>query len=386
MKTGVENSVKRITKKLGKRMARYVGRQKTESRRLDVRELVEEYKDTGFLGKWTESEETAPENEGQIIHNIKRSFSHMKKVQERVAPEYLPSHSWKSIVDTTSPDFRDFSGDDLAVFFRNFLRGSAVAGIWDDIEIEGSPDYKRAKTMIAQYFAWREEFPDRDIKELDAPRVGNPWGYNFRDFLLCEPVFEYHYQSAYFCRILNGIDCPVILEIGGGFGGLASFILKSLEGVTYIGLDLPENLANQQYYLSSCFPKMKVLFFDESFVELTDKHIDDYDVILLPNFALPHVNVSKIDLIANVRSLSEMSQATIKEYFDRIAATGCKFFFHENIYKPRRDILHGIPSSDFPELKGYTLLSSSVTRWPRYNAASTYPCKENLFIRTDIIA
>ena len=74
--------------------------------------------------------------------------------------------------------------------------------------------------------AWQRQFPDSDVTELDAPRIGNPWGYSFNGALLYEPAFEYDYHSSYFTRLLAGIEKAVVLEIGGGFGGLAYHLLK----------------------------------------------------------------------------------------------------------------------------------------------------------------
>jgi hypothetical protein len=102
---------------------------------------------------------------------------------------------------------------------------------------------------------------------------------------------------------------------------------------------------------------------------------------LLPNFALPDIGTAVADLLVNVRSLSEMPVETIEEYLRQIDRIGRLFFFHENIFKERRDGLHGVPSSKFPILDNFLLVAESESRWPRYNKNSAYPCHENLYIR-----
>jgi hypothetical protein len=69
--------------------------------------------------------------------------------------------------------------------------------------------------------------------------------------------------------------------------------------------------------------------------------------------------------------------------FDRI---GRLFFYHENIYKARKDGIGGIPSVDFPALENFVLIAASESRWPKYQSCSCYPCQENLFIRKDVVA
>jgi hypothetical protein len=106
----------------------------------------------------------------------------------------------------------------------------------------------------------------------------------------------------------------------------------------------------------------------------------------LPNFTLPDIESSIADLIINIRSLSEMQFETIKEYMHQIDRIGRLFFFHENIFAPRRDGLFGIPSTTFPSLANFRLIASAESRWPKYQKDSGYPCQENLYIHRDVIS
>jgi putative sugar O-methyltransferase len=177
----------------------------------------------------------------------------------------------------------------MAQFLRNFFRNEGLSGFWGHSNMfqifSRERSVKRADLMRQQFEAWREFFPDTDIKELEAPRIGNPWGYVIEGTLVYEPACEYHYQADYFSKLLSDISNPVVVEIGGGFGGLAYQLIKKIPGIRYIGFDLPENLLLQDYYLSCAFPKR--------------------NATLLPNFELPDFDI-KADLIINIRSLSEM--------------------------------------------------------------------------------
>lgn len=163
-------------------------------------------------------------------------------------------------------------------------------------------------------------------------------------------------------------------------------MLRRRPSIKYIGFDLPENLLIQTYYLSCLFPNARIAVYQEGTRPLTLKQLDNYDIVLLPNFELKRTDSLIADLIVNVRSLSEMSYETIAEYFAQIDRVGRLFFSHENIYKPRKDHLWGIPSTAFPSLKKFTQIVANESRWPKYNGDSAYPCQENLFIRRSAIS
>ncbi len=120
---------------------------------------------------------------------------------------------------------------------------------------------------------------------------------------------------------------------------------------------------------------------------MTLETIEDYNIILLPNFVLPKIESGVADLVINVRSLSEMLFETIEEYLHQIERLTRLFFFHENIFMSRSDKLHGIPSSEFPKMPSLALIAESESRWPKYQATSGsgYPCRENLYIRRSVL-
>ena len=75
----------------------------------------------------------------------------------------------------------------------------------------------------------------------------------------------------------------MVVEIGGGFGGLAYHLLRCRPDVTYIGLDLPEYLLIQSYYLSCTFPDKRILVYQADGPAIDAATLDGYDVLLLPN-------------------------------------------------------------------------------------------------------
>lgn len=332
--------------------------------------------------KVTEPLEQTPANEAEIVSRLMASYR--AAIDANVpSPAYQLSGGWKELLDSEWRSYRDAIArheiEPVASFLRNFFRNEGLSGFWGNTKMFESfvaRDDGRAALMRRQLKAWRDALPSAEIAELEAPRIGNPWGYQVEGTLLYEPVVEYHYQADYFASLLADIPSPTILEIGGGFGGLAYHILKRIPDARYIGLDLPENTLIQAYYLMCAFPKAKVGLFGES--------LEGQDVRVLPNFMLPEIRSA--DLIVKVRSLSEMPMETIIEYHREIDRISPLFFFHENIARPRLDGHQGVPSTEFPELKNLIRIAATESRWPRYQNRSAYPCQENLFIRRSAIS
>jgi putative sugar O-methyltransferase len=343
----------------------------------------------------TVSNEHKPDNETAIIAKLVDSYTAAQFQQSFIKPAYAPGAYWKIILESEWKHYKraisesDFDG--LAKLLRNFFRNEALSGFWGDGEMYNQFSSlskveltERTDLMRQQYEVWRELYPTISLAELTAPEIGNPWGYSFDGHLLYEPVFEYYHHGAYIASMVQHIPTAVVLEIGGGFGGLGYQLKKLNPSVKYIALDLPENTMLQSYYLACAFPAARILTYSPG-MELTKEAFDDHDIIVLPNFCVEEIPDSSCDFLVNIRSLSEMPMETIKEYMAQIDRIGRLWFFHENLFTDRIGELFGIPSTQFPELANYVGIASSKTRWPRYMEGRSYPCAENLFIHRRVL-
>jgi hypothetical protein len=126
-----------------------------------------------------------------------------------------------------------------------------------------------------------------------------------------------------------------VLEIGGGYGGLARLLRLLRKGVSYCIVDLPESLFFSFIFLKTCFPKAKFLL-----VERTDDfrkiEEEDFDFILVPAHMANGLTGSRFDLVVNTFSLGEMTQPAVDAYMkllnNRIEAT---FFYSINRFGQR---------------------------------------------------
>lgn len=353
--------------------------------------LVEEAHREGLRGPIIADCSTIPPNESELVGALIQAHGAMKADQPTVPAVYQPGGDWKILLEqqwaTPSAYVASGRAHEFALFLRSFFRNEGISGFWKNDRIferfcdaNKIGQLARLETMLRQLRAWRSELPGADSAVLDAPRVGNPWGFDIDGHLVVEPMPEYHLQAQMLHDVIGNRPRPTFLEIGGGFGGLAWQLLRGRPTVRYIGVDLPENVTIQAYFLQCALPDRRVLLYQSGMKRVDADMLADYDIILLPNFILPALDIPELDAAINVRSFSEMPLGTITEYFEQLDRLRARFLFHENLYLPRMDGLLGIPSGEFPVLRNYRRHWSNPSRWPKYSdVRQGYPCREHLF-------
>ena len=105
-----------------------------------------------------------------------------------------------------------------------------------------------------------------------------------------------------------------VIEVGGGYGGLARIFKIMSPDTSYIMVDLPESLFFAQVFLSMNFPDAKILYIDE------DKKVDldRFNFILIPIQFYHTVFGEKFDIAINTGSLQEMPDVAVKFWMDFI--------------------------------------------------------------------
>lgn len=106
---------------------------------------------------------------------------------------------------------------------------------------------------------------------------------------------------------------PRILEVGGGYGALASILQKLVRNSQYFICDLPESLLFSGCYLQLTQAGRSV-FVCQNEEDL--KKSADYDFVLLPNYLFQKIVDSDLnfDFAINTWSLSEMSDHQVRTY------------------------------------------------------------------------
>lgn len=130
--------------------------------------------------------------------------------------------------------------------------------------------------------------------------------------------------------ILGGIrsaDRPVVAEIGTGWGGFAYQFKMLFPRTTYVIIDFPELFLFSATYLSSVFPDARTLF-----VTGPDSlgAWRDADFVFVPNTLAGPLSALPLDLVVNMVSFQEMSEAQVRRYAELAAAAGCPTLYSFN--------------------------------------------------------
>jgi putative sugar O-methyltransferase len=130
----------------------------------------------------------------------------------------------------------------------------------------------------------------------------------------------------------TGDRVQTVLEIGGGYGGLARVLRLFYPKQRYIILDLLTSLYCSYIFLATHFPELKLLFVtNESELAL----IDNYDFVFVPTEFFDGLRGRKFDLVINTCSLGEMPQRTVDSYMQFINKEATvRFFYSVNRFGP----------------------------------------------------
>ena len=214
----------------------------------------------------------------------------------------------------------------LQTMYRNFYRDSCSAGLLGVPYGMSKAYFGGAIKDIHRHFYlshvlyrldyWSAQTDHQfSTSDLAAPQIGNPFGVQLGDTLI--PVgAEYAHYCAHRINRLLGAGQGIVAEIGGGFGGMAYYLLRDHPGLTYLNFDVPESLALSSYYLMKAFPQLSFRLYGEQ--ELTKETIDTSDAILMPLFKLDAVPAKSVDVCFSSHAMSDISDDAMDAYIGNI--------------------------------------------------------------------
>lgn len=262
-----------------------------------------------------------------------------KEFQDKIPSPYRLGGAWQEEINTRRQEYlkalNENDAEGLNSLLSNLFRNSGIAGLWSiaylDKIANGSifVKIKFVREILRNFINWRN-LVDADIKELEIPLTGNPWGYLLGATLVLPNSFSHHYCANRMKHLFADSKRPIICEIGGGYGGFAYYLSKTLHSSVYINFDLPEVLLICSYYLAMNLPYKKVLLFDKQMFGKPLPDLNNFDIVLMPNYMLPFLADKSVDAVINTHSLSEMDYQTIEEYLRQIDRITRRYFFHIN--------------------------------------------------------
>lgn len=204
-----------------------------------------------------------------LAKRIFHSYKLIKSEQTKKSKFYKPASLWQSHINNDfSYLLESHKNDDLEkflFFLQNFGNWNKYLGIENQDLIQ-----KYSKNIFLKNFLSREIFGGQldlwnffnkncDYKDLEMPMYGNQIGaFIGKNFVVIGSFLNQIYAQN-LSNYLNN-EKNTIIELGGGYGKFAFYILKNTKNFTYIDFDIPETLTLGSYYLSKCFPNKKNFF------------------------------------------------------------------------------------------------------------------------------
>ncbi len=131
-------------------------------------------------------------------------------------------------------------------------------------------------------------------------------------------VVYYFFQILKVFKENNSSTTPMVVEIGGGSGSLMAKMKRAYPQAKCVLLDLPELSAVQTYYLNMEFPDKKFLYYGDWLKEGAALFDDEFDFLIAPGWMIDKIPDTTVDMVVNMRSMMEMTNAMIAFYFDAI--------------------------------------------------------------------
>lgn len=192
------------------------------------------------------------------------------------------------------------------------------------------------------YMSLTEDIPEEYwVSEPRLLDLDVALGVTYQDKVINKTFVRYQscvsnfYHMGIFNEIRKNEGTKYILEIGGGFGGLAH-ALKPLFGprTTYIIVDIPTTLLFSASYLAVNNPKSNIYIYDpRSFTaEFVQNELADYDFVLLPDYSLDKLyNLPYLNIAINMMSFQEMSTPEIEKYLKFTSDKLIGYIYSNNI-------------------------------------------------------
>jgi hypothetical protein len=191
-------------------------------------------------------------------------------------------------------------------------------------------EQKLTRPMIQQYHKLIADIPERfrASEPVTTPET-EAVGIRYKGCLVTDDLIRYQrcVSNLYWSGIYRMLDAlpgkPVIVEIGGGYGGLAQQITACFgKPCAYVIFDLPEMLYWSAAFLIVNNPDKRFYIYagqDVGHASLADI-CAEHDFVFFPNYAFDLVaELPELHLLVNLLSFQEMTDEQVR-YYASVAA------------------------------------------------------------------
>jgi hypothetical protein len=278
-------------------------------------------------------------NDTAILQRISEAYVRATGREPLANGAYEPTPWWNDVRTTTlGPVRRALATRNLALLhgmYGNFFRLPCSAGLigvpykmseayW------GRPFDDRCGRFFLSNALYRIDYWKRltgnrfDLRDLAGPDVGNPFGILVDGILVRSGTESQHYCAQRISELLAP-GKAVVAEIGGGFGGVAYYLLRSRPEISYCNFDVPETLALASYYLLKSLPHTEFLLYRECPATTPS---GERNARMLPISELNSLETNSVDLTFSGHTLSDLTRAALSEYLDQIVRATRKYFLY----------------------------------------------------------
>jgi hypothetical protein len=305
-------------------MRRFVSHSKGHFRgdaRYDLKNVAE-----GFASRFDPSSDDT-----SLLERICKAYARAVSHPESASACYGPTEWWKELrKNCLGPVMRALQEGDVAALrglYANFFRDRCATGL---IGVPyGMVDaYFRGPTRDVYFHSylgdalyrinyWISQTGGRfGLPDLAGPEIGNPFGVSINRTLVRAGSEYQHYCAQ---KVLSQLETrpSAVGEIGGGYGGMAYYLLRDGVQITYIDFDVPESIALASYYLLKAFPSSRFLLCGEK--ELTAEALAASDIVLLPLCEMARMPAGSLNLTFSSHTMNDLSDGAMAEYLDHIS-------------------------------------------------------------------
>jgi hypothetical protein len=263
----------------------------------------------------------------------------------------------------------------LSGMYRNFFRDPCSYGLVEEPYGAAALRAGKANGLAGRRYLcdtlyridhWKAQTRGRfSIPDLAAPSIGNPFGVDF-DGALVTPGAPYHHYCAQRIIAELGFGQGAVAEVGGGFGGMAYYLLKDQPKLKYLDFDVPVSIALSTYYLGMAYPELRFLLYGEG--EIAPETIAAADVVLMPAFEMEKVASASVGMVFSSHAMSDMSPAAMIRYLETIGRITRGCFFYVGNREGAAEIAHIVSG----RLNGFRLQETRSSNWRGH----THPMKQ----------
>jgi hypothetical protein len=273
---------------------------------------------------------TKPDSLPVLLERICLAYTKAQDDASEHLKEYGPTSWWQDVRDKSlSPVQAALTKFDIATLqsmYKNFYRDPCSKGLvgwprsWSHASNREHIDEAELHIMreetLYRIGCWRTHtgrmYP---TSALESPDIGRPFGV-WIDETFIVPRSEYHHSCA--CRVgeLTNSGSRVV-EVGGGYGAMAYYLLRAATSIQYTGFDLPETLALAAYYLGSAFPERTLVLYGEE-ADAIDQ-LPPGVIVLLPPWKIANLPDKSVDVTFSSHLLCDLDPVAQKRYLTEIA-------------------------------------------------------------------